>query len=208
METGARIKALLSSAEQEILSLVAEAATAGDYASLDFARSLAGELRLLSESAVSNSPSQQLLKGSRNGRADESGSGVPRDTLKSIRRGRSSRSKSKGGYPLFSVSEGCLVKTAWSKKKSNEYTHRAPLVNVVRILDHLDSVQAEHEVLTAEHCLSTARKSNVDFPSYHFYIILGLLREQNLALPIGREGFSLTAEWRVKTEQYLGLEEQ
>ena len=198
-----RITSVLAQAEKGVLELVAAAASAGDYESLDFARALAGRLRGLRENAGCEAPPEprRSTQTQPNSRTDKPKAGSAKPSAKhpvdSAKRG--------AGYPKYAVSDGCLNKTAWSRKKHKEYTHRAPLATVVRILDHLKSVEDDLGTLTAEHCLSTAADQGEPFPSYKFYLVLGLLKQLNVARPIGREGFQLAEAWRSDADQYLGL---
>lgn len=194
-----QLESILARAEAEVLELVAEAAAAGDYSSLDAARDTAGRLYALKKGMVPDSPPQE-----KRAKSPDVRSPVARTNRVSGNKGKArSKAGKPAGYPKYTIADGCLYKVAWSKKKKSEYSHRLPLKSASRFLDLIEELADSGEPVITEHCLQAVSALADPLPVYQFYIVLGLLKDLEVVHPAGRDGFSLDANWRITAERFI-----
>ena len=188
-----RLAAILSTAEAQILEMIAEAAAAGDYAAIDYARAMAERLRDINLSAISTPSAVQGSKPTRS------------HLTKTKRKPR----PKKGEYPRYEVADGSLFKIGWSKKKGDQYVHRVPVSTVKSISSALEQLSMTEEPISSEQILeSKALKDAGNPPSYQVYVVLAYLKDREVITSIGREGFRLSSNTVSRTNELLRQEEK
>ena len=183
----ADIKRVLECTERDLLNLLAKAAANADYDTLDAAHSAAQSTRaLLDQFRGRVAPGRS--------RADAS-----QRQAKRTRRAHTIRGK----YPKFSVRNGSLVKTAWSKKRGKEYTHRLPRATYELVIEVIMTVASmDPAPRTVEQMLKEAEKRGTDsVPNYHVYTALACFCSAGLAEKVGREGYVFVEDLPLKARQ-------
>ena len=171
------LSAVLRTAEESVLDIVARAAAERDYAMIDKARSLAERLRALEKAEQS-----QLT----NARAE------PAKKQRRMAGKRKARESSDDNYPKFKVANDSLYKIGWSKKKGAEYTHRVPLERARKIIGVLDQLsQKVSGVISTEKILGSDELQTASIPSYQTYNVLALLKREKIIVSAGRDGYQL-----------------
>lgn len=193
-----RVKEVVQRAEDELRSLVAEAAKEGDYATVVEIAAWASQLaRLVAESGAPGTESTERHEGP--------STAVPIRSRARRRKGLSRKRApsrptdaaavaSSGGqkYPTF-VREGSdLVKIAWSKTDRNEYEHRAPWRNVEAVASALARAGSGNSRFTMDDVIPVRLPASGDeVPSYQAYAVLAWLRHEDLVIQYGRRGYSV-----------------
>lgn len=174
-----KIRSVVAEGEAKLRALVAEAATAGDYAGLDLCRDVAVQLKALLES---------LTPG--NGQEEASNQGnVATRTYDGTRLRKSSRAQV-AKYPKFFIRDGVLFKVGWSRTGKKEYVHKIPKDAFDSTISAIGSLLSRKKSpLTAEEITKEATTLGQEVPIYQLYVALALLRAQALAVREGREGF-------------------
>lgn len=169
---------ILQDAEKAVLEVLATAAASGDYATIDKARQLAEQIRLLA--GVREVPANRT-KASR--------------AVRKAQPTRRKRRPAKSEYPKFRIEGRSMFKTGWSKKKQAEYEQRVPIECVDEVVVALDALSTTTPgPITGEKILeSSAFSSAGHLPSYQVYIVLAMLREHGVVTSVGREGYRLEA---------------
>ena len=168
-----RVAAILDEAERNLREVIAEAAQAGDYHSVDVARGAALEMRRLREH-LQGPPNLQKPQSS--------------DTSQHFTRKRQNQ---KSTYPKFEVRNGTLIRVGWSKKKKREYTHKAPKAVFDQTIKAMASLpQMGNGSIMAEQLIERVESTSSEhIPSYQIYTVLGLLRDRDCIQKIGNEGY-------------------
>lgn len=159
---------IIERAEQEVLSILAEEATAGRYEGIDFARLVALRLRDL----------RSDLAGGGLKRPDDGERGLP---PKGPRRASGKRTirKRQGHYPKFKVLDGALVKVGWSKKEKAEYHQRIPEAAFERVTAALGQLaELGNGSHPSDRILETIEVGGDAVPSYQTYAVLRFLRDR------------------------------
>ena len=179
MDHSSKIRSILDEADQRLLELIAECATAGDLPGVDASRSVAGRIRSLRDSL-------------------ENGEGVslPLD-LKRSRQSRSSRQRKRFGkkpkFPRFELRNATLYRIGWSKKKNEQYEHRVPYDTVKNIVNAMVSLgQSGPGPFTVEQIARRSdQTSGISVPNYQVYVVIGWLRTHDLIEQVGRDGYQM-----------------
>jgi len=168
-----RITTILDEAERNLREVIAEAAQAGDYHSVDVARVAALEIRNL-RARVKSPPIAQEPQRSNTS---------PHVTSK--------RKGQKSAYPKFEVRNGTLIRVGWSKKNRREYTHKAPKTVFEQTIKAMASIgQTRNGAVMAEQIIEQLESTSSEhIPSYQVYTVLGLLRDRDCIQKIGNEGY-------------------
>lgn len=163
----------MDEAERNLREVIAEAAQAGDYHSVDVARGAALEMRRLREH----------LQGPPNVQNPQSS-----DTSQHF---TSKRKGQKSAYPKFEVRNGTLIRVGWSKKNRREYTHKAPKTVFEQTIKAMASLgQTRNGTVMAEQIIEQLESTSSEhIPSYQVYTVLGLLRDRDCIQKIGNEGY-------------------
>ena len=182
------IRDVLHKAEADLREVMAKAAKAGDYRAVDAARAAAVAVRNLQSKVGS------VLR-------DEDS--LDRGAAPVGTRARSRQSqRSRLSYPKFLVSNNTLLRIGWSKKKSGEYTQKAPegIVNVtVSALESLAASGAGPS--TGEEIIGVANESaSANIPSYQIYLVIGWLRDAGCIERLGREGYRIPENISAKAQ--------
>lgn len=168
-----QIITILDQAERNLREVIAEAATEGDYHSVDVARLAALEMDRLRKRVKGTPPEEE--------------SQVPQPSTRTTKKRRSLKS----AYPRFEVRNGTLMRIGWSKKKKREYTHKAPkTVFEQTIIAMVALSQIGNGLVTAEEIIErVTNHSSEHIPSYQIYTVLGLLQDRDCIQRVGREGY-------------------
>ena len=179
----------LADAEKRLLSLLAEAASQGDYDGIDFASESAARLNQLREELAARHA--RRLVG-----VIETES--PKRTLASARSKKDGgrRKGSFGKYPHFAVLEGSLVKTGWSKRDKAAYQQRvsnSAFRDVVNALAQFAKHQAG-SVPTDQILDAISQTSAKPPPSYQAYIVLAFLRAAGAVRQLTRGAYAIPSD--------------
>jgi hypothetical protein len=171
------LSAVLRTAEERVLDIVARAAAKRDYAMIDRARSLAERLRALG--AAEQLPPTTTKAEAAKRKRRTSGKQNP-------------RASASANYPKFTVANGSLYKIGWSKKKSAEYAHRVPLERAQEVIGVLDQLSEKVSgVVSTEEILGSKEYQITQVPSYQAYVVLALLKREKIIISAGRDGYQL-----------------
>ena len=168
-----QITTILDQAESSLREVIAEAAKAGDYHSVDVARLAALEMDRL----------RKRVKGSPTDEKPQSPQPSTRHTGK--------RRSPKSAYPRFEVRNGTLIRIGWSKKNRREYTHKAPKTvfdQTIKAMAFL-SQMGNGSVMAEQIIERVTSHSSEHVPSYQIYTVLGFLHDRDCIQKVGREGF-------------------
>ena len=179
---------ILTKTESDIQKVIIEAAQAGDYRSVDMARSAAVNIKNL-RTQIMNPASKAEIKSSKN------------KTLS--KRKALSRKGTRSGYPTFKVKNDTLVRIGWSKKQRREYTHKAPRLVFDKTIKAMDILaQSGAGPFLAENIIEQANSNeSQSIPSYQIYVVIGLLKQTNCIKQVGRDGYDIPIELLEKAEK-------
>ncbi|WP_417851504.1 hypothetical protein [Thalassoglobus sp.] len=177
IESGRQV---LRDAEQALQSLLADAATDGDYSAVPLLMDWASHLsELASESAARGQAKAP--------KRETAGSVAKRKGKKSQQR----KTKKREGYPRFIRDENCLVKIGWSKSGREEYEHRADKDSVDSIVSSLARAGRRGKRFSMESLLPCKKSDGTVIPDYQSYLTLAWLREAELVSQHGRLGYTV-----------------
>jgi hypothetical protein len=174
-----RAEGALRRCEAEMQTLVADAARSSKYDEIDRLTAIA---RSLDEMASSTASAQRLDRLPDAGVLSLS---APRQPTP----GRRRRSVARADYPKFTRDGVHLVKTGWSKKKREEYVHRASRDQAESIVLSLTARGSTSETVPIDDILSIRDRDDAEIPSYQVYLTLAWLRKEGLVERRGRNGY-------------------
>lgn len=174
-----RAEGALRKCESEIQFLVADAASSSKYDEIDRLTAIA---RSLNEMALGAASAQRLDR-----LADAGAMSVTVPRRPSSRGARTPAAKA--DYPKFARDGDDLVKTGWSKKKREEYVHRARRNQAESIILSLASQGQPNGIIPIDDILSVRDRSGSEIPSYQVYLALAWLRKEGLVERRGRNGY-------------------
>lgn len=168
--TISQARAILIKCESDLRSLVAGAATAGDYDAVlkltSWARAVAN-LAGIPEASTGALPSEET-KGHRRKRAE------------------------KATYPRFARRGDSLVKIGWSKREKAEYEHKALLDDVGLLADVISKAGADGRIFQIGPLLPCPRPGDDSYiPDYQVYLVIAWWRAIGLLEQHGRQGYSI-----------------
>ena len=169
MDQRERVLGVMERAEKEVLRILAEQATAGDYEGIELSRVVALRLRDLRNEFAA--PKRQ-----RSG-----GHGAANMTRPLRAGGSKTTARMKGKYPRFQVEDGALVKIGWSKKAKREYLQRIPESSYLRVCSALTQFGTDgNGAVLSDQILAAVDSSGEAVPSYQIYGVLGFLRDRGV----------------------------
>jgi hypothetical protein len=173
------IRQALERAEERLRDLIVEAAKAGDYDSIDLARTVAGRVREMAEELLPQ-PGDEKTRST-----DARRPNAPGARAGTIRR------KHKGlDYPKFHVEDGVLHKVGWSKKESQEYVHKIPKEIYEQIIQTIGNARGGRKKLfTCQRLADELEALGFSVPIYQVYLTVALLRTKEIIEKKGREGY-------------------
>jgi hypothetical protein len=185
MTIGQRAMRILEQAEDDLRTLVAEAAANGDYASVvrlaSWAQTVAGLVKAAGGQGAGNAQPEESLVDAPKGTSTRHS---PRTVA--------NRRESKKAYPRFFRQDNQLVKVGWSKREKKEYQHRAPQVVLTALASALTKIGVDGRVFSTDRVVPLKDSAdNVDIPTYQVYVCLALLRQVGLINQHGRQGYSI-----------------
>ena len=169
----------LRKCESDIQTLVMDAASASRYDEIDRLTAIA---RSLNEMAISAASAQRLDR-----LADSPGLSLTAPSHSS--RGRARKSVPKVDYPKFARDGEELVKIGWSKKKRNEYIHRARRTQAESIVMYLAGRGRANGSIPIDDILGLHDRSGAEILGYQVYLTLAWLRKVGLIELEGRNGY-------------------
>lgn len=174
-----KIRSVVADGEAKLRALVAEAATAGDYAGLDLCRDVAVQLKALLESLTPGIGQEEA--------SNQSNVATRRDHGAKL----TTSSRVQGTkYPRFLIRDGVLFKVGWSRSGKKEYVHKLPKNAFDSTIATIGSLLSRKKSpLTADEITKEATTLGQEVPIYQVYVALALLRFQGMAVREGREGF-------------------
>lgn len=166
-----RLGAVLTQAEADLRSLIAQAAQLGDYRLVEVVRIAAVQLSEIARNVRDRSPRD-----------------VPQVPIQTTR--KSIKSK----YPKFFIKRGILHKVGWSKKEKQEYVHKISKEVFGRTIAVIKELVKEHKgPFLADQVVEKAEKLGSSIPVYQVYIALALLRDRGIVQREGRDGYVATS---------------
>lgn len=182
------VVAILDTVERELLGILANAASSGDYEAIDLCRTTAAKVKILArEIGRPGVAKENSLGGFRKPRSRKA---------KRIRTSRRTPSGKPSGYPKYEIDDGALHKVGWSKKARKEYSHRVPLDSVNEIAKDIRTCGESHGRITMELILFDGHlRSNDCVPGYQVYVVLAFLRDREAIKPAGRGGYSISEKF-------------
>ncbi|MHC4571679.1 MAG: hypothetical protein ACYS0C_06350 [Planctomycetota bacterium] len=182
------ITGLLGRTEAELREMIADAAKAGDYRTVDLAKTAAVGIQSL-QTRITNPGGKVQAKAVSSG-------GKPKGKSASRRGG-------KARYPRFDVKKNSLIRIGWSKKERREYTHKAPKAvydQTVRAM--ADLARSAAGPFMAEQIIEHLNQMGSEtIPSYQVYVVIGLLRRANCIKQRGREGYDVPTDIAPRAER-------
>ena len=176
-----KIEAILTKTETDLRQVIAEAAQAGDYRTVDMGRTVAVSIHNLKT---------QISKTS--GKVSEK----HRTSAVRTKSKTGSRKSVKRKYPKFAVKNDTLIRIGWSKKEHREYTHKTPRTvfdGTVKVMATL--AQNGAGPFTAEEIIEQVNHMESEtIPSYQVYVVIGFLRARKCIVQVGREGYDIPTE--------------
>ncbi|MCP4667769.1 MAG: hypothetical protein GY849_15545 [Deltaproteobacteria bacterium] len=187
-ENSAKIEAALGECERAIRDIIATAAQAGDYETVDLGREVALEVSTLRSNSSGVILQNQMSPAPT----------VPKPPNKAKRK----RSPKSSKYPRFEVSGNNLIRYGWSKKEKDEYSHKVSKEVFDHILHAISQIGAINRgPHTAESIIDHANKEADELiPNYQVYAILGFLKAKNTIEQQGREGYLIPADFAQQIE--------
>ena len=174
-------KQILTATDQQLRQLIAEAATAGDLAGVDFAREIDGRVRQILHSISSTGFKTGELSAPRN---------PPPPRVSRSKAARKGAPKRKTGYPKYSSRSGILYRLGWSKKQREEYEHKAPRRVVELFAASLVKKSGNGSLVTVDDVMPLVDPGDgSDLPTYQAYLCLAWLRGLGLVKQQGRQGY-------------------
>ena len=181
----------LADAEKRLLSLLAEAASQGDYDGIDFARESASTLNQL-RTDLANRHARRVVDAVESPVPERAGASPRSRKDKGRIRGRGAA----GQYPHFAVLEGSLVKTGWSKRDKAAYQQRVSNVafrDVVAALARF-AIEQAGSVPTDRILDAITQTSEKPLPSYQAYIVLAFLKAEGAVRQVTRGAYAIPSD--------------
>ena len=182
-----KIESILTKTEADLRQVIAEAAQAGDYRTVDVGRTAAVGVHNLKT---------QISKTS--GKVSEK----HKTSTVRTKSKTASRKSVKRKYPKFAVKNDTLIRIGWSKKEHREYTHKTPRAafdGTVKVMAAL--AQNGAGPFTAEEIIEQVNHMESEtIPSYQVYVVIGMLRKRGCIKQIGREGYNISTDITVKAK--------
>ncbi|GJM08235.1 MAG: hypothetical protein DHS20C11_05110 [Lysobacteraceae bacterium] len=95
-----------------------------------------------------------------------------------------------GTYPKFRIDGDRLVKVGWSKKRREEYEHRADWSSVELVVKKLKTAYSPNKTFTIEEIFPVTDADQNEVPTYQVYLTFAWLRESNTLQKCGRDGYA------------------
>ncbi len=191
----------LKETEVELRNLIGEAASKGDYSTVEvLARWASSVVDMGAGYGLSVKPTLRHEKVSIASPPSESN-----DSKVSKSNPKVSKSPSKKRiYPFFAKSGNTLVKVAWSKSSKSEYQHKSPLDVLNSLVAALIVSSENGSIVTMEKVLPIKLQDGSEVPDYQSYVCLAWLRQTELVKQNGRMGYTVEAPSQLKeaTENY------
>jgi len=103
-----------------------------------------------------------------------------------------SRRGRKADYPRFLKDGDSLVKVGWSKSEKAEYEHKSPKKVLLALSQALASVGSKGRRFTMDKILPLQDAADAStLPDYQCYLCLAWLRQSELVIQHGRQGYSI-----------------
>jgi hypothetical protein len=177
-----RLQKILGGFEKEVLSLLSEAASEGDFNAIEVSKSVAFSIRRIREDLGQTELELRKDQGTRPAGETRGGTQHPK---------RASRGPGRGDFPKFEVMDGSLIKTGWSKKKKATYQQRVPRDTFEQVVSALRELAQNHKLVSTEVIKDRVEGLIPGLPSYQTYVVLAFLRAKGAIRSVGRGGYAL-----------------
>jgi hypothetical protein len=176
---------IIADAEKQLRKLLADSATGGDYRTVV---QLAGWAHRLSDLQAEIAKAAPAVAPARPGRIVEDS--APQERVLPLPFPR--KSKRAREYPKFFRKGETLVKVGWSKSQKEEYEHKAPSSVLSDLVAAILSAAARQNSFVMETIMPLkSSRDGAEIPGYQVYLCLAWLREKDLVLQHGRQGYSV-----------------
>ncbi len=186
-----KIIELLQGTESDLQKLIIASAEGGDYRGVDLARSIAVDIKNLREKIVR--PTVTFSKNKNENRE--------RIVYKPAKK-KTVRKSKKDKYPKFEIRNDYLVKIGWSKKQKKEYSHKVPTFVFDKTVLAMESLaESSKGPFMAENIIDKVNSDEEQIiPAYQIYVVIALLRKVGCVDQIGREGYEISRDIRIKAD--------
>ncbi len=193
-----RAAQVIRDCEGQLRGLIAEASAAGDYDAVDqiaaWARTLAAMKPYLPRHTDSIPPASLDTRNGFGKDSNEQNNAAPSQISSPHPRRPTAK---KATYPKFSRQRSELIKTGWSKKEKQEYSHRAPWTVVEVLASRIN--QCRGRTFTSEEIFPLSDPNGVEIPSYQAYLCLAWLKTEGLIVQDGRQGYYIAVDGDLST---------
>ncbi|GIK19121.1 MAG: hypothetical protein DYG93_00755 [Leptolyngbya sp. PLA2] len=172
-------------AEREIRGQIAEAAAAGAYETVERLSGIARRLAEMTAEATAAPVALPVHSSKTATNTEESPAAKPRarEDRKALR---------KKQYPRFEKTRDTLIKIGWSKKRRDEYVHKAPKAGIDVVASRVTELGKKGRVFTNEELLPVKMGGGQgELPGYQAYVCLAWLRDIGAVEQHGRVGYSV-----------------
>lgn len=181
---------VLDTCERGLRDLLAKAAAKGDYSEVIQLTSWAKVIRSLADDAQAD---RVLVAAPAPGKNVDSGAATVTESRRSMKTvSHRATSKRPEGYPRFFRKGDELVKTGWSKRKREEYQHKAPYSVLNLLVRKLTTAGAGGRMFAADDILPLTTDHGTEAPNYQGYLCLAWLRGEGLIESHGRQGYTIS----------------
>jgi hypothetical protein len=184
-----RIVRVLHQAEAEILGVLAEAASKGDYEGIDLARTAASKVKQLTKELEGRLPTTESVASHWKAQSQPARTAVRKKQS-------GGRGKPDKAYPHFLVQNNCLLREGWSKKEGKPYTHRVPAEVFNAVVSAMQRVaESSNGAVTAEVIMQEpGLNESGAVPDYPVYTVLGFLRFESVVREVGRGRYQVPTD--------------
>jgi hypothetical protein len=192
---------VVAQAERGLRDLVGQAAANGEYDVVDrlteaartigvFARTWRNGERVAYDSAIQRGQMCDPAQGHSPLASTETPAATRRRVVGPGR--RSKKLPAKGEYPRFFRHADNLVKVGWSKKRREEYVHKAPRRVIEALADAVTRRSANGRIFTAEELFPLKDpQDGSEIPGYQAYVALAWFKAAGLVKQQGRSGYTV-----------------
>jgi len=178
---------ILTESEKKLKRIIVEAVTKGDYTTVDAGSITAAEISKLKVNLETKSKQHK-------------NSIVYKTSMKEKKLSQSFKPQ---GYPRYEIQNNTLVRTGWSKKEQDDYTHIVPkeaFESIIMIME--DLAKGKVGPIKAEEIIDTINNTeSFEIPSYQVYVVIGLLRQRGYIKKIGRKGYEIPQDIKLKAKK-------
>ncbi len=186
MEARDYVIQVLTRAEDRIAARLKEAAEDRQYAVATELASISQRVRDLIESVAIAERGDDQEETAPTGRTGPGARRISKGRAPADPPSSGSEGRTSSRYPRFVLSEGRLVKVAWSKTEGTEYRHRAPEASVRAVVAALRALESGEFAMKQ---LSVEDGNGAKVPAYQTNVIVAWLGTVGAVRKAGRGGY-------------------